>query len=68
MKDEAVRLGQNLKKIRTDKGMSQGDIARALNVSRGYVSNIENGKLNPTLSTITRLAEALNVSTDKLFK
>ena len=68
MKDEAVRLGQNLKKIRTKKDMSQGDIARALNVSRGYVSNIENGKLNPTLSTITRLAEALNVSTDKLFK
>ena len=68
MKDEAVRLGQNLKKIRTKNGMSQGDIARALNVSRGYVSNIENGKLNPTLSTIVRLAEALDVSTDKLFK
>ena len=68
MKDEAVRLGQNLKKIRTKKNMSQGDIARALNVSRGYVSNIENGKLNPTLSTITKLAEALDVSLDKLFK
>jgi transcriptional regulator with XRE-family HTH domain len=68
MKDEAVKFGQSLKKIRTNKGMSQGDIARALNVSRGYVSNIENGKLNPTLSTTTRLAEALDVSTDKLFK
>ena len=68
MLDEAVRLGQNLKKIRTKKDMSQGDIARALNVSKGYVSNIENGKLNPTLATIAKLAKALGVSSQELLK
>ncbi len=68
MRDESIKLGQNLKKIRIKKDMSQGDIARALEVSRGYISNIENGKLNPTLSTITKIAKALEVPTDKLFK
>lgn len=48
--------------------MSQGDIARDLGVSRGFVSTIENGKTNPTLSTITKLAKALGVSTDELLK
>lgn len=48
--------------------MSQGDIARALEVDRGYISNIENGKKNPTLATIQKLADALKVSADELLK
>ncbi len=68
MKREAEKLGKNLKRIRTEKGISQGDIARSLGVSRGFVSNIENGKTNPTLSTITRIADAIEVTTDKLLK
>ena len=68
MKSESTKLGKNMKRIRTEKTISQGDIARSLGVSRGFVSNIENGKTNPTLSTITKLAKALSVSTDKLLK
>lgn len=68
MKTESAKLGKNMKKIRTEKGISQGDIARALGLGRGYVSNIENGKTNPTLSTITNLAKALGVSTNELLK
>ena len=44
----SAKLGQNMKRIRAKKKMSQGDIARALEVDRGYISNIENGKKNPT--------------------
>jgi len=62
------QLGQNMKRIRAKKGMSQGDIARALEVDRGYISNIENGKKNPTLATIQKLANALGVSADELLK
>jgi transcriptional regulator with XRE-family HTH domain len=64
----STRLGQNLKKIRTQKKMSQGDIARNLDVDRGYISNIENGKKNPTLATIDKLAKVLGVSADELLK
>lgn len=66
--NESEKLGNNLKKIRTEKGLSQVDIARELCVSRGFVSNIESGKRNPTLSTLTRLATALGVSTNELLK
>jgi len=62
------QLGKNMKRIRAKKKMSQGDIARALEVDRGYISNIENGKKNPTLATIQKLANALGVSPDELLK
>jgi transcriptional regulator with XRE-family HTH domain len=68
MKSEAEKLGRNLKRIRTEKGISQVDIARSLGVSRGFVSNLENGKTNPTLATITKLAQAVEVTTDELLK
>lgn len=64
----SVQLGQNMKRIRAKKKMSQGDIARALEVDRGYISNIENGKKNPTIATIQKLANALGVSADELLK
>jgi len=62
------RLGDNIKKIRTRKGMSQGDICRALDMDRGYMSAIENGKKNITIFQLERLAQALGVSVDKLLK
>jgi transcriptional regulator with XRE-family HTH domain len=68
MKNESIKLGLNLKKIRTRKNISQGDIARELKVSRGFISTIENGKTNPTLSTITKLAKALLITADELLK
>lgn len=68
MAEISSKLGQNLKRIRTKKGMSQGDISRALDVHRAYVSGIENGKRNPTLATIQKLADALGVSVSELLK
>ena len=68
MNPASEKLGQNIKRIRVKKKMSQGDIARALEVDRGYISNIENGKKNQTLATIQKLADALKVSADELIK
>ncbi len=68
MQNESAKLGSNLKRIRTEKGISQGDIGRELKVSRGFISTIENGKTNPTLSTITKLAKVLGVSSNELLK
>jgi len=65
---EAKKLGDNIKRIRLEKDISQTEIARLLDVSRGFISSIESGKRNPTLSTITRIAKAIGVSTDELLK
>ena len=62
------RLGQNLKRIREEKGMTQGDICRALDIDRGFISSIENGKRNPTVSTLKKIADVLGVSVDELLK
>ena len=62
------RLGENIKKIRMRKRMSQGDICRALDMDRGYMSAIENGKKNITIQQLEKLAQALGVSADKLVK
>ena len=62
------KLGENIKRIRTEKGMTQGDIFRALDLDRGYVSSLEGGKRNPTLAMIEKIAKALGVSVDELLK
>ena len=68
MSESAKKLAANMKKIRARKHMSQGDICRELGVDRAYISTIESGKQNPTLSTIERIAKALGVSVDELLK
>lgn len=68
MKSESEKLGQNLKRIRTEKGISQNKIARTLGIDRAFISNIENGKTNPTLATIVKLAKAIGVSIGELME
>lgn len=67
-KTSAQKFGENMKKIRLEKGMSQGDICRALGLDRAYISNVENGKQNLTLSTMEKVAKVLGVSVDQLLK
>lgn len=68
MKDDAKKLGENLKTLRTKKNITQTELAKTLGVDKSFISNIESGKTNPTLSTITNLAQALEVSTNELLK
>lgn len=64
----SIKLGQNIRRIREEKGMSQGDISRALNMDRGYISGVENGYRNPTIETLEKIASALSVGVDDLLK
>jgi len=68
MSESSKKLAENMRKIRTRKKMSQGDICRALGVDRAYISTIESGKQNPTLATVEKIAKALCVSVDELLK
>lgn len=68
METAAQKLGMNLKRIRTEKGISQGSIARMLKIDKAFISNIENGKTNPTLATIEKIAKALGIPVNKLIE
>lgn len=62
------KLSKNIRKIRIRKQMSQGDICRKLDMDRGYMSAIENGKKNITLLQLEKIAGALKVSSSELLK
>lgn len=68
MVDTAKKLGENIRKIRLAKNMTQGDLCNKIGTDVAYLSNVESGKKNPTLATIDRIARALGVSISRLFK
>ncbi len=62
----STKIGKNLKKIRISNDMSQSDLAKKLGVDRAYISGVENGKRNPTIETLSKIANALEVGINKL--
>ena len=62
------KLGDNIRKIREEKGMSQADICRITEMDRGYISRVENGSKNPTISNLEKIAKAFGVKPDELLK
>ena len=59
--------GRKIAKIRSEKGLSQEDLADAANVNRGYVSRIENGHVAFSVPVLLRIAKALEVNPAKFF-
>jgi transcriptional regulator with XRE-family HTH domain len=60
--DIRTRLGLNVRKLREAKGWSQEDYADRAGIHRTYVSDIERGKRNPTVTVVEKLAKALAIS------
>ncbi len=62
-------LGEFIKKVRTEKGMSQEDLAKAARLARSYISRLEDNQFtSPSAMTLIRLAKGLGVSHDELFQ
>ncbi|NFB30180.1 XRE family transcriptional regulator [Clostridium botulinum] len=60
-------LSENIKKIRINKGLGLNETARKAGISGSYLSDIENGKKeNPTVTTLNKIADALEVPLDYL--
>ncbi len=59
-------FGQALREVRTARGISQEKLALEWGFDRSYISLLERGIQSPTLRTIFRLAEALDVTPSKL--
>ena len=55
-------LGRNVRAARLQRGLSQEAVALEAEMKRGYVSDLERGKRNPSVKAIARLARALGVS------
>jgi transcriptional regulator with XRE-family HTH domain len=55
-------VGKNFTRLRAASGPTQEQVAERANVSQQYISGLENGKRNPTLSKVYAVAKALGVS------
>ena len=61
-----MNLGENIYRLRTEKNMSQGDLADALDVSRQSVSKWENNNAVPDLERLIKMSQLFGVSLDQL--
>lgn len=64
--DILERLARNVRRLRMEKGWSQERYAFEADVHRTYVSDIERGRRNPTVTVIEKLAKPFAVSPGRL--
>lgn len=62
-----VKVGKQIQKLRELKGISQQDLAAKCNFEKSNMSRLEAGKVNPTLSTLEKVASALEINIIELF-
>ena len=65
--NDALVLKNNLKELRTEKGLSQAQLAEMVGVSRNTISSIETGQFNPTAKLALILCVALDMKFEDLF-
>lgn len=63
-----MTLNEKLKKSRLDKGFSQTEVAKQLNISRQSISKWENGHNYPDIDNLILLSKIYDISTDDLLK
>ncbi|NGN65118.1 cupin domain-containing protein [Streptomyces sp. A7024] len=61
-------VGDRIRQVRLDRGWSLRRLAREIGVSASLVSQIENGKSQPSVSTLYAITTALSVTVDHLFE
>lgn len=59
-------IGKRVKEVRTEKGISQAELAEKCKTSAQYLSQIENGRKQASLQTLVSVAEVLEVSLNEL--
>jgi transcriptional regulator with XRE-family HTH domain len=62
-----VNIGEVIRSYRNDRGLSQGDIERRTGLLRCYLSRVENGHTVPSLETLAKIAEAMEITLADFF-
>lgn len=61
-----MTIGENVKKIRKEKGLTQKELGERLGITQSAIGQFENDKTSPTITTISKIANALDVEIDKI--
>ncbi len=59
-------VGKNIKKLRSEKGITQEQLAERLHVTRQAVSNWETGKTQPDIETLSMMAECFEITVEEV--
>jgi transcriptional regulator with XRE-family HTH domain len=62
----SLALARALRELRRDRELTQEDVALEAGITPGHLSKIENGRANPTWTTVERIALSLEVSLTEL--
>jgi len=62
------KLGQRIKELRNNKGISQEKFALSIGMDRTYFASVEAGKRNISIVNIKKIADGLGVSLNELFQ
>ncbi len=62
-----IKFGNQVKKLRLEKGLSQEKLALEANLDRTYIPSIEKGERNVSITVIEKIAKALKVKITDLF-
>ena len=60
------RVARNMKRLRGERGWSQEELADRAKLHRTYISGVERGARNPTLTVLDKIATALEVTLSEL--
>lgn len=66
--DVTERVARNLRKLRSESGLSQEELAHRSKIHQTYLSGLEGGKRNPSMKVLERLSIALKVDISELFR
>ena len=66
--DIKERIGKRIRALRLAKGWSQVEMADFLAMNRSYLSEIETGKTDPSLTMLKKISDGLSVSLSQLFE
>ncbi|MDR3286398.1 MAG: helix-turn-helix domain-containing protein [Prevotellaceae bacterium] len=61
-----IEIGMKIRKLREEKNISQQDLAAACNFEKSNMSRLEAGRTNPTIGTLLKICEALDVKLSDL--
>jgi transcriptional regulator with XRE-family HTH domain len=67
MKTTRMNIGETIRNLRLQKGMSQGDIEKRTGLLRCYLSRVENGHTVPSLETLAKIANSLEIPLGQFF-
>lgn len=65
--DIKIRVGQRVKQLRNELGISQEELADKAGLDRTYITSVEGGKRNISIVNVEKLAKCLNVSLAEFF-